>query len=112
MSKLSFAPVTKLWFTGVNSIDGQLVLYDAQTDTERAIIDGICLEIETPENSHEVRYYIRRHGYRPGSTTDPIATSFETRGSDEEQAVKFIQNGIVYIMRNGHIYTIFGQKIR
>ncbi len=112
MSKLSFNPVTKLWFTGVNSIDGQLVLYDAQTDTERLIIDGTCLEIETPTNSHEVRYYIRRHGYRPGTTTDPIATQFESLDSSEEQAMKYIQNGVVYILRNGHIYTLFGQKIR
>ena len=112
MSKLSFNPVTKLWFTGVNSIDGQLVLYDAQTDTERLIIDGTCLEIETPTNSHEVRYYIRRHGYRPGTTTDPIATQFESLDSSEEQAMKYIQNGVVYILRNGHIYTLLGQKIQ
>ena len=113
MSNLPFDPVTKLWFTGVNSIDGQLVLYDAQTDIERPIIDGICLEIETPENSHEVRYYIRRHGYRPGTATDPVATGFESWGTDEEeQAIKYVQDGVVYILRNGHIYTIFGQKIR
>jgi hypothetical protein len=113
MSNLPFDPVTKLWFTGVNSIDGQLVLYDAQTDTERPIIDGICLEIETPENSHEVRYYIRRHGYRPGTATDPVATGFESWGTDEEeQAIKYVQDGVVYILRNGHVYTLLGQKIQ
>ena len=111
MSKLSFDPVTKLWFTGVNSIDGQLVLYDAWTNEERLIIDGTCLEIETPYSSHEVRYYIRRHGYNPGSTND-VATRFEPLGTDEEQAVKFMHNGLIYILRNGHIYTMFGQKIR
>jgi hypothetical protein len=34
---LPFEPVTHLWFTGVNAIDGELVLYDIITDTERDI---------------------------------------------------------------------------
>ena len=112
MSDLPYDPITHIWFTGVHAIDGPLVFYDALTDTERDIVDGICLNIETPEANHEARYYIRRKGYKPGGTTDPIATGYETSGSDEEQAVKYIHNGIVYILRNGHIYTIFGQKVR
>ena len=111
-SNLPFDPMTHLWFTGVNSIDGSLVFYDALTDTERPIIDGICLDIETPEANHEQRYYIRRKGYKPGGTTDPIATGVESAGSHEEQAMKFMRDGIVYILRNGHVYTLFGQKIR
>jgi len=106
----AFEPVTYLWFTGVNSIDGPLVLYDALTDTERPITDGICLPIETPEVSHERRYYIRRPGYTEPST-DPTTTGV---GSDahEEQAVKIVYHGNVYILRNGHVFTIFGQKVR
>ena len=112
MSDLPFEPVTHLWFTGVNNISGSLVLYDALTDTEREIIDGICLDIETPEQSHETRYFIRRRGYKPNSGSDPIATGSEMFDTDGEQAVKIIENGHVLIIRNGHVYTTFGQKLK
>ncbi|MBQ2607748.1 MAG: hypothetical protein II588_00870, partial [Paludibacteraceae bacterium] len=114
MSNLPYDPISYIWFTGVNNIDGQLVLYDAFTDTERRIMDGICLDIETPEYSHQTRYYIRRQGYSPSSGGDPIGTGLEpsSYGEDQDKAVKFIHNGHVFILRNGHIYTMFGQKIR
>lgn len=109
-SDLPFDPVTNLWFTGVNALDGSLVLYDALTGEERLIIDGICLDIETPEANHEKRYYIRRAGYTPGQ---PVTTDVEEAVSKtEEQAVKIIKNGHVLILRNGHVYTIFGQQLR
>lgn len=112
MSDLPYDPVTHLWFTGVNNLDGQLVLYDAQTGSERNIVDGGCLKIETPEQSHQTRYYIRRYGYTPDNPqNDPIPTGNE-RIDDNDQAVKFIKNGHVLILRNGHVYTIFGQKIQ
>ena len=115
LSNLPFAPVTHLWFTGVNAIDGPLVLYDALLGTERQIIDGICLDIETPEMSHQMRYYIRRPGYVPQSQNDnPIATGFETEtaNNDAPRAQKIYYQGHVYILRDGHVYTIFGQQIR
>ena len=112
ISDLPYDPVTYLWFTGVNNIDGQLVLYDAQTDTERAIIDGIYLTIETPTQSHERRYYIRRRGYKEQSGTE-IATGFEIiEPADDEQVMKFIKNDQVYILRRGQVYTILGQPVR
>ena len=107
----SFDPITNLWFTGVNSIDGQLVLYDALMDTERPIIDGICLTIETPELNHQTRYYIRRPGYTPYQE-DPVLTGVEQTAGQEDQAVKIVYHGNVYILRNGHVYTMFGQKVR
>ncbi len=111
MGELPFEPVTHLWFTGVNAIDGALVLYDIITDSERDIIDGCCLDIETPDISHEIRYYIRRKGFKPGSGSD-IATDLPLFDTDGENAVKIIKNGHVLIIRNGHVYSIFGQKIR
>ena len=112
ISDLPYDPVTYLWFTGVNNIDGELVLYDVQTDTERAIIDGIYLTIETPTQSHERRYYIRRRGYKEQSGTE-IATGFEIiEPADDEQVMKFIKNDQVYILRRGQIYTILGQPVR
>ena len=107
----AFDPVTHLWFTGVNTIDGQLVFYDALLDTERLIIDGICLTIETPEVSHEKRYYIRRPEYTPHQE-EPVLTSVEPINGQEEQAVKILYHGNVYILRGGHVFTIFGQKVR
>ena len=112
MSNLPFEPVTYLWFTGVNSIDGQLVFYDALTDTERPIVDGICLEIETPEYSHQTRFFIRRPGYTLDDPTNPVATGVGSSVAQGEQAVKIIHHGNVYILRNGHVYSIFGQKVR
>lgn len=112
MSELPFAPTTQLWFTGVSNIDGELVLYDALTGTERLLIDGICLEIPTPEYSHQTRYYIRRRGYDPDDTTGPIATDVKIFETDDESAVKIIKDGHVLILRNGHVYTLFGQKIQ
>ena len=106
-----FDPVTYLWFTGVNTIDGPLFLYDALMDTERLIIDGICLTIETPEVSHEKRYYIRRYAVNQ-SGDDPVITGFEPIDGQGEQAIKVLHHGIVYILRNGHVYTMFGQKVR
>ncbi len=112
ISDLPYDPVTYLWFTGVNNIDGELVLYDAQTDTERAIIDGIYLTIETPTQSHERRYYIRRRGYKEQSGTE-IATDVEIiEPADDEQVMKFIKNDQVYILRRGQVYTILGQPVR
>ena len=107
----AFDPVTRLWFTGVNNIDGQLVLYDALTDTEKPIIDGICIDIETPQQNNLARYYIRRRGYSP-STGGETPTGVGVIGADEENAVKILQNGHVLIIREGHVYTMFGQKIR
>ena len=112
-SELPFEPNSYLWFTGVNNIDGALVLYDALLDIERPILDGICLEIETPETSHIKRYYIRRPGYVPGQNDEnPIATGFTNLDGKNTSAVKFIRNGHVFILRDGHVYSIYGQKIR
>ena len=112
LSTLALNPVTELWCTGVNAINVPLVLYDAFTDTERPIVDGICLHIETPEESHQVRYYIRRRGFRPqdeqGVTTGTPMFHYD----DNANAVKIIDNGHVYILRNGEVYTMFGQKVR
>jgi hypothetical protein len=112
MSNLPYAATTQLWFTGVNNIDGELVLYDEQTDTERRIIDGICLSIETPSQSHLKRYYIRRMGYTPDEPEAPIATGIEPYEMDDEQAIKIIRNDQVLIIRNGQVYTVFGQKVK
>ena len=111
MSEMPYEPVTYLWFTGVHSIDGPLVLYDALTDTERRIIDGICLDIHTPEASHERRYFIRRPWYMTPQD-DQIPTGVDALCGEEEQAVKFILNGQVFIVRKGHIYSMFGQIVR
>ena len=107
----AFDPITNLWFTGVNNISVPLVLYDALTDTEQPIMDGICIRIETPQINNLARYYIRRRGYRPTSSDDP-ATGVGVIGADEEKAFKFMQNGQVYILRSGHVYTVLGQKIK
>ena len=113
LSDLPFDPFTRLWFTGVNNISGSLVLYDALTDTERSISDGSYLDIMTPETSHEVRYYIRRPGFVPGqSGENPVATGFTNIDGENTTAVKFIKNGHVFILRDGHVYSIYGQKIR
>lgn len=111
-SDLPYDPVTQLWFTGVNNIDGQLVLYDALTDSERLIIDGIRLDIPTPDASHEKRYYIRRRGFDPSEPSNPVATAIEPAETESDPANKIIHNGHVYILRNGHVYTMFGQKLR
>ena len=116
MSKLPFDEETQLWFTGVNNISGSLVLFDSLTMTERPIMDGICLKIETPKTSHEKRYYIRRHGeLTPDDPTvvDPIMTEIESAAVEKETPViKIIRNGHVYILRNGHVYTTMGQQLR
>ena len=112
MSELPYDPITQLWFTGVNNIDGQLVLYDALTDSERLIIDGIRLDIPTPDASHEKRYYIRRRGFDPSEPSNPVATAIEPAETESDPANKIIHNGHVYILRNGHVYTMFGQKLR
>ena len=113
MSDLPYEPTTQLWFTGVNNIDGQLVLYDALLGTERTIIDGICLTIETPDQNHQKRYYIRRRGFNP-DTTEPgdTPTSYEPIEREVEQAYKIIDHNHVYIIRGGHVYTVTGQKVR
>ena len=112
MSDLPFEPNTYLWFTGVNNIDGELVLYDALTDTERPIFDGICLEIETPEMSHLTRYFIRRPGFNPGGQENPVTTGMEDLEMNDMNVMKLIKDGHVLILRDGHVYTLFGQKIR
>lgn len=117
MSALPYDPTTQLWFTGVNNIDGALVLYDALTDTERLICDGICLSIETPEVNHERRYYIRRRGFKPGANNgeEGVTTGIDSENTDKqttEGVQKIIREGHVLILRSGHVYTMFGQKVR
>ncbi|MBR4520029.1 MAG: hypothetical protein IKO63_01275 [Paludibacteraceae bacterium] len=114
MSDLPYDPVTHLWFTGVNNIEGQLVLYDALTNSERLILDGIRLDIPTPEASHETRYYIRRRGFDPSNPDLPITTAIQEpyEQDAEASAIKIIKDGHVLILRDGHIYTMFGQKLR
>ena len=112
---LPYEPVSYLWFTGVNNIDGELVLYDALTGTERPIMDGICLSIETPEVNHETRYFIRRAGFDPAHPDDdqPITTGVEpVTGNSSPVTYKLIKDGHVLIIRDGHVYSVFGQKIR
>jgi hypothetical protein len=111
-SELPFEPNTYLWFTGVNNIDGNLVLYDALLGTEQPIMDGICMEIETPEVSHQIRYFIRRPGFNPDDPEEPIATGFDQSEINDMNVIKLIKDGHVLILRDGHVYTIFGQKIR
>jgi hypothetical protein len=114
MTPLNYAPVTHLWFTGVNNIQGPLVLYDAFTDTERPIIDGIRLDIETPEVSHTPRYYIRRPGYTPASPSEEqVATGFDNiHTTNTTNVTKILKSGHVYILRDGHVYTMYGQQLR
>ena len=112
---LPFEPVSYLWFTGVNNIDGELVLYDALTGTERPIMDGICLSIETPEVNHETRYFIRRAGFDPAHPDDdqPLTTGVDpVTGNPSPVTYKLIKDGHVLILREGHVYSVFGQKIR
>ena len=112
MSNLPFGPVTYLWFTGVNKMDGTLVLYDALTDSERPIRDGLCLDIQTPENSHEIRYFIRKQGYTPADSPEPVPTDVTSVESGQESpAMKIVRDGNVLILRNGQTYTLFGQKL-
>ena len=112
MSDLPFSPVTQLWFTGVNNIDGELVLYDSYDGSERRIIDGIHIDIPTPEYSHDVRYYIRRRGFNPNDPTTPIATTVETAEPEDIPVTKILREGQVLILRDGHIYTTLGQKLK
>ena len=117
MSALPYDPTTELWFTGVNNIDGSLVFYDALLGTERPICDGICIKIGTPEANHQRRYYIRRRGFNPdaqsggeGVTTGIGAQDPEPLQAEEVQ--KIIYNGQVFILRGGHVYTMFGQRVK
>ena len=112
MSDLEFDATTRLWFTGVNQIDGPLVFWDALTDTEQPIIDGICIDIETPQENHEMRYYIRRPGYKPDEQTDPQIPTGVLIPAADTKAVKIFRDGHVFILRNGHIYTTTGQKVQ
>ena len=114
ISDLPYDPVTKLWFTGVNSIDGELFLYDSASGTERRILDGICLDIETPEQSHSVRYYIRGRGFASQHNAEPeVATGSEpAEDMYDDKVVKFIRDDQVLILRNGRIFTVLGQKVQ
>jgi hypothetical protein len=64
--------------------------------------------------SHQTRYFIRRRGFNPANTGDdqPIATGVESMGMNDMNVIKLIKDGHVLILRDGHVYTIFGQKIR
>ena len=88
------------------------MLYDAWADSERKIIDGICLTIETPVQNHQKRYFIRRPGYRPQDPDTPIVTGMERTETNGDEVIKIVKDDQVLIIRNGHVYTMFGQKVR
>ena len=117
MSDLPYEPVTRLWFTGVNAISGQLVFYDALTGSGQRIIDGCYIDIPTPEFSHQVRYFIRRQGFNPDEpatdiTTDAGLVTHNHASDDSSQPAKIISNGHVFILRNGRVYSVFGQLLQ
>jgi hypothetical protein len=76
-------------------------------------MDGICLAIETPEMSHQIRYFIRRPGFNPNDPGDDNpATGIDQTANGKWENVKMIKDGHVLILRDGHVYTVLGQKIR
>jgi len=61
-----------------------------------------------------MRYFIRRYGFNPDEPNgdQPIATGTETTETNDMNTFKLLKDGHVLILRDGHVYTLFGQKIR
>ena len=87
-------------------------LFDKVTGQRRRIMNGSIFTLPMPAN-HEERYIIEGPDEYIGEEDKPsISTDFNTQTSPDTKAYKVLHNQQIYILHNGHTYTLTGLEVK
>lgn len=93
--------------------DKEIYLLDSITGARTRILNGLMLTVPMPDN-HQLRYYIEGPDEYSGSDAnkDNTPTGVEQTQSNYPQSKKVLHNQQIYILRNGHTYTLTGLEVK
>lgn len=93
--------------------DKEVYLLDSITGARTRILNGLMLTVPMPDN-HQLRYYIEGPDEYIGSDAnqDNTPTGVEQTQSNYPQSKKVLHNQQIYILRNGHTYTLTGLEVK
>lgn len=94
--------------------DKEIYLLDSITGARTRILNGLMLTVPMPDN-HQLRYYIEGPDEYIGSDAnqDNTPTGVEnTQTAPDSKAYKVLHNQQIYILRNGHTYTLTGLEVK
>ena len=93
--------------------DKEVYLLDSITGARTRILNGLMLTVPMPDN-HQLRYYIEGPDEYIGSDAnqDNTPTGVEQTQSNHPQSKKVLHNQQIYILHNGHTYTLTGLEVK
>lgn len=92
--------------------DKEVYLLDSITGARTRILNGLMLTVPMPDN-HQLRYYIEGPDEYIGEEDEPSTpTDFDTQTAPDTKAYKVLHNQQIYILRNGHTYTLTGLEVK
>lgn len=87
-------------------------LFDKVMGQRRRIMNGSIFTLPMPAN-HEERYIIEGPDEYIGEEDKPsISTDFDTQTAPDTKAYKVLHNQQIYILHNGHTYTLTGLEVK
>ena len=87
-------------------------LLDKVTGQRRRIMNGSIFTLPMPAN-HEERYIIEGPDEYIGEEDKPSTpTDLDTQTAPDTKAYKVLHNQQIYILRNGHTYTLTGLEVK
>jgi hypothetical protein len=87
-------------------------LLDKVTGQRRRIMNGSIFTLPMPAN-HEERYIIEGPDEYIGEEDKPSTpTDFDTQTAPDTKAYKVLHNQQIYILHNGHTYTLTGLEVK
>jgi hypothetical protein len=90
----------------------EIYLLDSITGARTRILNGLMLTVPMPAN-HEERYIIEGPDEYIGEEDKPsISTDFDTQTAPDTKAYKVLHNQQIYILHNGHTYTLTGLEVK
>jgi hypothetical protein len=92
--------------------DKEVYLLDSITGARTRILNGLMLTVPMPDN-HQLRYYIEGPDEYIGEEDKPSTpTDFDTQIAPDAKAYKVLHNQQIYILHNGHTYTLTGLEVK
>lgn len=90
----------------------EVYLLDSITGARTRILNGLMLTVPMPDN-HQLRYYIEGPDEYIGEEDKPSTpTDLDTQTAHDTKAYKVLHNQQIYILRNGHTYTLTGLEVK
>ena len=90
----------------------EVYLLDSITGARTRILNGMMLTVPMPDN-HQLRYYIEGPDEYIGEEDKPSTpTDLDTQTAPDAKAYKVLHNQQIYILHNGHTYTLTGLEVK